>query len=64
MGETREKWVILQNDWSPHLKYHLQVKTKEDIEGEESQLCGGTRNRTVNKGKVVTAVLSSCLLSL
>ena len=53
MGETREKWVTLQNNWIPHLKHHLQVKTKEDIEGEESQLCEGIRNHTVNKDKFV-----------
>ena len=29
MGETQENWVTLQNDWSLHLKYHLQ-QTKED----------------------------------
>ena len=41
MGETHENWVTLQNDWSPHLKYHLQ-QTKEDagvgvwdLKGEE-----------------------------
>ena len=60
---SRENSITHQKSPSPHLKYHLQVKTKEDTEGEESQLCGGTRNRTVNKGKVVIAVLSSCLLS-
>ena len=33
MGETQGNRVIHQNGQSPHHKYHLQLKTKEDIEG-------------------------------
>ena len=31
MGETQENWVTCQNGWNPHLKYHFQLKTKEDV---------------------------------
>ena len=31
MGETEKNWVTCQN--GPHIKYHLQLKTKEDIRG-------------------------------
>ena len=33
MGETQGNRVIHQNGQSPHHKYHLQLKTKEDIGG-------------------------------
>ena len=33
MGETQEYGVIDQNGGISHLKYHLQLKTKEDIVG-------------------------------
>ena len=33
MGETQGNRVIHQNAQSPHHKYHLQLKTKEDIGG-------------------------------
>ena len=30
LGETQENWVSCWDGWSPHLKHHLQLKTKED----------------------------------
>ena len=33
MGKTQEKWVTHQNGWNSHLKYHLQLKTEEDVGG-------------------------------
>ena len=33
MGETQENSVTQQNGQNPHLKYHLQLKTKEDVGG-------------------------------
>ena len=33
MGETQKNWVTHQNGWCPHLNYHLQLKTKEDVGG-------------------------------
>ena len=38
MGETQENWVTRQNGQSYNLKYHLQLKTKEDVGGVGSQL--------------------------
>ena len=47
MGETRENWVTHQNDWTPPLKYHPELKTKEpvgiviwDLKGEEGSFHG------------------------
>lgn len=31
MGETQENWVTHLNGPNPHLKYHLQLKTKENV---------------------------------
>lgn len=31
MGETKENWVTHQTGPSPHLEYHLQLTTKEDV---------------------------------
>ena len=56
MGETQKNWVTHQNGWSPHLKYYLQLKTKEDVEGGESLLWEVTRKSTVNMGKVVKQI--------
>ena len=33
MGETQENWVTHQNGWSPHLQYHCQLTTKEEVGG-------------------------------
>lgn len=33
MGETQENSVTQQNGQNPHLKYQLQLKTKEDVGG-------------------------------
>ena len=33
MGETQETWMICKNGQNPHFKYHLQLKTKENVEG-------------------------------
>ena len=38
MEETQETCVTHQNGQNSHLKYHLQLKTKEDVEGVESGL--------------------------
>ena len=46
MGETREKTAIHQNGPSPHLKHHLQLKTKEAVEGRHLGLQGGGRKFT------------------
>ena len=50
MRETWESRVTLQNGQNLHLKYHLQLKTKEGVEGGQSQLWEVTRENTVNKG--------------
>ena len=31
MGETQENWVTHPKGRNPHLKYHLQLKAKEDV---------------------------------
>lgn len=36
MGETQENSVTQQNGQNPHLKYQLQLKTKEDVGGSGS----------------------------
>ena len=46
MRETQENWVTHQNGWNPHLKYHLQLKTKEDVGGSGLELQGGGRQFT------------------
>ena len=50
MGETQENWVTCQNDWSPCLKYHPQLKTKEDVEGEEESVIGGYQEQHSKQG--------------
>ena len=35
MGETQENLVTRPNGQSPHLKYHPQLKTKEDVASKE-----------------------------
>ena len=47
MGEAGENWVTHQNDWTPPLKYHPELKTKEpvgvviwDLKGEEGSSHG------------------------
>lgn len=40
MGVTPEHWVTHQNGESRHLKYHFQLKTKDDVEGGESAIGG------------------------
>ena len=49
MGETQKNCVDGQNGRSPHLKYHSQLKAKEDVEGGESQAW----ESIMNKGEVV-----------
>ena len=50
LEETQENLVTFQNCWNSHLKFYLQLKTKEDVEvevkgwdfkGEEGSCCGG-----------------------
>lgn len=31
MGKSQEDWVTPPNDPSHHVKYYLQLKTKEDV---------------------------------
>ena len=31
MGETQENCATCQNSWNPHLEYHFQLETKEDV---------------------------------
>ena len=33
MGETQENQAACQNGQSPYIKYHLQLKTKENVGG-------------------------------
>ena len=33
MGETQANWATNQNGGSSHLKYHPELKTKEDVGG-------------------------------
>ena len=33
MGETQGNWETYQNGGGSHLKYHLQLKTKEEVGG-------------------------------
>ena len=33
IGKILEDWVTCWNGWNPHLNYHLQLKTKEDVGG-------------------------------
>lgn len=56
MRETQENWETCQNGQSPHLEYHLQLKSKEDVEGGESQLWEVARESSENKGKVVIQI--------
>ena len=37
MGETQKNQITHENGQSHHLKYHPQIKTKENVEGNESQ---------------------------
>ena len=46
MGETQENRVIRQNGQNLYLKYHLQLKTKEDVGGEGVGLPRGGRQFT------------------
>ena len=44
MGETQENRVTRQNGRSHYLKYHLQLRTKEDVGGSGLGLQRGARN--------------------
>ena len=46
MGETQENWATCQNGWNLHLKYHLQLKTEEDVGGSDLGLQRGRRQFT------------------
>ena len=43
MGETQEKRVTCQNGQSTYLKYHPQLKIKENVGGSGLGLQGGRR---------------------
>ena len=60
MAETQENQIAHQNGQRLHLKYHLQLKTK-DVEWREDSY-GGLPRRAVDKGEVCYADLNGCLL--
>ena len=43
MRETRGNWITQQNGWNPHLKYYLQLNTKDDAMGSVLGLQRGIR---------------------
>ena len=47
-----ENWVTPTNGPSHHLKYHLQLKTKEDVGGKPRKQLHGYQS-TVNKGMII-----------
>lgn len=57
MGETQENWGTAQNGQSPHLEYHFQLKTKEDVgvgrvrdfKGKDSNSQVGEKEKTFGK---------------
>lgn len=59
IGETQKNWVIHQNGWSNHFKYHLQLKM---VLGWGVQWGTVTRKSTVYQGSGCYANLSYCLL--
>ena len=63
MGETQENWVTPWNSESHHLKYHLQLKTREDAEVGESFM-GGYQEKYIKWGYVCYTDLSHCLFYL
>ena len=56
MGDTQENRVILWNGPSHHLKYHLQLKTKDDLAGEP--VTGGFQS-TVEERMIVMQIVST-----
>ena len=54
MGETQANWGTHQNGGSSHLKYHPQLKTKEDVGGGGKSVMGDYQKNTVNKSKIIT----------
>ena len=50
MGESKENWITFQNDWNLHLKYYPQLKTKENIEGEEYSFMVGYHEEQDKQG--------------
>ena len=62
MRETQEKWATHQNGPSPHLKYHLQLKTKEDVGGGALTLQRGGRQFT--RSRKSKCLVNKCLLGL
>ena len=43
MRETQGNWITQQNGWNPHLKYYLQLNTKDDAMGSVLGLQRGIR---------------------
>ena len=62
MGETQEKTATHQNGASPHLKHHLQLKTKEAVEGRRLGLQWGGRKFTWRWSS--KCLVNKCLLGL
>ena len=58
MRNTQENWVTPRN--CGNLKYHLQLKTEENVGGGESAM-GGYQENTVNKCKFVKQTKVSAL---
>ena len=63
MGETQEYWVAHQNGQSPHLKYHLQLKAKEDVGGSGLGPQKGVRQFTWRWKSKCLVNSKKCLLS-
>ena len=45
MGDNQENWVTPTNGPSNHLKYHLQLKSKEDVGAGGGTVTGGWRGK-------------------
>ena len=44
VAETQENWITCQNDWNPHFHSYIQLKTKEDVEGNGLETSEGKAN--------------------
>ena len=58
MWEIQEDWITHQNDWNPHLEYHVQLKKKEDVGSRDLGLPRGKRQSKKSK-----CLINKCLLS-
>ena len=62
LRDTQENWVTPTNGPSNHLKYHLQPKSKEDVEVGVGAVMGGDQEKPSKQGWGCYAALSPCLL--